>query len=170
MLQQHARPGASPQIAAGFHVSSLTRDEREYYTDRLQGIAALLGQHKPWLIKDPRLSWFASLWLEQLEAPLCVLLVDMQPQHLAQHLALQQQQRQQRHRGVGGSSDGQEVVSAATHLERWTNSTLSSIKVREREQQAGATWASHAATGSLNDIVAVGSLLFECSYFKRVTM
>jgi hypothetical protein len=130
MLQQHASPRLNPQLARGFHVSSLSRDEREYYTDRLQGIATYLGQHKPWLIKDPRLSWFASLWLEQLDAPLCVLLVDMQPQHLALHLSLQQQQHQlQRQQQGVGSSEGQEVVSAATHLERWTNATLSSLKV-----------------------------------------
>lgn len=150
MLQQHASPRTDPQLARGFHVSSLGRDELEYYTDRLQGIGAYLGQHKPWLIKDPRLSWLASLWLEQLDAPLCVLLVDMQPQHLAQHLSLQQQQRQlqrQQRQAVSGSSDGQEVVSAATHLERWTNATLSSLKVRHPYHQQHSQAVSHRTYG-----------------------
>lgn len=139
MLSAHAAPGLPPHLARGFHVSALTADERDYYTDRLAGIVKYLGQHKPWLIKDPRLSWLAPLWMEQLEAPLCVLLVDMQPQALAQHLAQQQQERQLHSQqaqlegrgGEGGSSsssDGELVVSSATHLERWTNATLSSLK------------------------------------------
>lgn len=142
MLSAHAAPGLPPHLARGFHVSALTADERDYYTDRLAGIVKYLGQHKPWLMKDPRLSWLAPLWLEQLEAPLCVLLVDMQPQTLAQHLAQQQQERQLHSQQVqlqgsgegggsssSGSSDEELVVSPATHLERWTNATLSSLKV-----------------------------------------
>lgn len=125
MLQAHSTPGLPPHLARSFHISALTRDERDYYQDRLQGVVKYLGQHRPWLIKDPRLSWLAPLWLEQLEAPLCVLVVDMQPERLAQHLAQQQQERQMH------SSSDDVVVSSATHLERWTNATLSSLKVRD---------------------------------------
>jgi hypothetical protein len=69
-----------------------------------------------------------------------VLVVDMQPHKLAQHLAEQQQQRQMQQL----SGNGELEVSPATHLERWTNATLSSIKVgavgrclSHRKQQYG---------------------------------
>lgn len=140
MLQQHSSPGLPHHLARGFHISALTKDETDYYQDRLSGIVRYLSKYKPWLMKDPRLSWLAPLWLEQLESPLCVLVVDMQPQHLAQHLAEQQQQRQMQQL----SGNGELEVSAATHLERWTNATLSSLKVgacrgclSQRKQQYG---------------------------------
>lgn len=79
-----------------------------------------LDHHRPWLIKDPRLVWFAPLWLERLEQPLCVLLVDLDPWRLAQQLSEGQQQQQQLL---------QEAVSPYVHLERWTNSTLSALQV-----------------------------------------
>jgi hypothetical protein len=132
MLQAHSSPGLPPHLARGFHVGALTPDESSYYQDRLQGIVSYLDGHRPWLIKDPRLSWLAPLWLEQLESPLCVVVVDMQPHQLAQHLAQQQQERQM-HSSSSQQlvSGGDEVaVSAATHLERWTNATLASLKVR----------------------------------------
>lgn len=45
---------------------------------RVEGVVRYLGQHKPWLLKDPRLAWFAPLWMERLEAPGCILIVHPQ--------------------------------------------------------------------------------------------
>lgn len=131
MLQQHSSPGLPYRLARGFHTSKLTKEEVDYYQDRMQGIIAYMGQHKPWLLKDPRMSWLAALWLERLEAPVCVLVVDMQPQRLAEHLSAQQllSNSRQHQQLPGGASSGEIEVSAATHVERWTNATLSALKV-----------------------------------------
>jgi len=135
MMQQHASAGLPPRLGRGFHVGKLSASDLEYYSDRLQGIVSYLGRHRPWLLKDPRLSWLAPLWLERLEAPVCVLVVDMQPERLAQHLATQQQQQQQQQQLPDGSAVQEVEVSPATHLERWTNATLSSLKVCHRGTQ-----------------------------------
>ncbi|WIA20981.1 hypothetical protein OEZ85_005318 [Tetradesmus obliquus] len=116
MLSQHAAPGLPPRLGRGFAPSALTPDERHYYRDRAEGVTRYLGRHKPWLLKDPRLVWLAPLWLERLEAPLCIILTHLQPALLAQQLA---------GRPV---AQGELEVSPATHLERWTNATLSALQ------------------------------------------
>jgi hypothetical protein len=77
-----------------------------------------LHPHQPWLLKDPRLSWLAPLWLEHLDQPLCLLVVSLQPGLLAAQLAEYQ------------TAQGDEIaVGSSTHIERWTNATLSALKV-----------------------------------------
>eukprot|EP00878_Enallax_costatus_P010954 GHUV01011442.1.p1 GENE.GHUV01011442.1~~GHUV01011442.1.p1 ORF type:complete len:244 (+),score=77.65 GHUV01011442.1:1454-2185(+) len=90
----------------------MSSTDLDYYQDRMEGIGRYLDHHKPWLVKDPRLVWFAPLWLERLEHPLCIIAVDLQPWALAEGL----------------SSDTRGAVSPAVHLERWTNSTLSALQ------------------------------------------
>uniref|UniRef100_A0A383W8C6 Sulfotransferase n=1 Tax=Tetradesmus obliquus TaxID=3088 RepID=A0A383W8C6_TETOB len=116
MLSQHAAPGLPPRLGRGFATSALTPDELHYYRDRAAGVTRYLGRHKPWLLKDPRLVWLAPLWMERLEAPLCIIMSHLQPALLAQQLA---------GRPV---AEGELEVSPATHLERWTNATLSALQ------------------------------------------
>lgn len=85
------------------------------------GLPRYLDHHKPWLVKDPRLVWFAPLWLERLDHPLCVIPIDLQPWKLAEEL----------------SEHSKGAISPAVHLERWTNSTLSTLKVTG----SGQSWS-----------------------------
>eukprot|EP00775_Hariotina_reticulata_P006614 gene6614-6842_t len=117
MLRKYAAPGLPSQLAWGFNISKMSPEDLEYYRDRLDGVTRYLHPHQPWLLKDPRLSWLAPLWLEHLDQPLCVLVVSLQPGLLAAQLAEHQAEQ----------GDGMEVGSSA-HLERWTNATLSALR------------------------------------------
>ncbi|KAF6262107.1 hypothetical protein COO60DRAFT_690847 [Scenedesmus sp. NREL 46B-D3] len=116
MLSKHATPGLPARLGRGFALAALSADDAAYYRDRVGGVVRYLGHRRPWLLKDPRLVWLAPLWLERLEAPLCVIVTHMQPALLAQQLA------------GWRVAEGELEVSPATHLERWTNATLSALQ------------------------------------------
>lgn len=39
-----------------------------------QVVLERLEGKRPWLLKDPRLSWVAPLYMERLEEPLCIIM------------------------------------------------------------------------------------------------
>jgi hypothetical protein len=65
--------GANWLEPANADVSKLTDDVRRAFVDRARSIAARLGEHGTWLVKDPRMSLLMPIWHEALGRPVCVL-------------------------------------------------------------------------------------------------
>jgi sulfotransferase family protein len=65
--------GANWLEPANADVSKLTDDVRRGFVDRARSIAARLGEHGTWMVKDPRMSLVMPIWREALGRPVCVL-------------------------------------------------------------------------------------------------
>ena len=61
-------------MGAGFNVSRLSSSDRDYYMDRMKGVDRYLNPKQPWVLQDNKLAWLASLWMERLESPMCIIL------------------------------------------------------------------------------------------------
>lgn len=57
---------------AEFRVDRLMEDDLDFARKRIHPILCELEPHRPWVIKDPRLSLLLPLWREQLEVPVAV--------------------------------------------------------------------------------------------------
>ncbi len=116
LLRKCANATHPEWLAYNFSTAKLSSDDYSYYSDRAMGVLSYLNHKRPWVMKDPRLSWVAPLYLEHMEAPLCILLY-RQPQELVAALRKHPEEL----KGVD--------VSHEVHMERWTNATLSALQV-----------------------------------------
>ncbi|EDN71032.1 conserved hypothetical protein [Beggiatoa sp. PS] len=68
-----------------FNVSMLTEEVQKEFFPRIQKIVLNLDAHRPWMVKDPRMSLLLPVWRSLLEVPVCVF-VYRNPIQIAQSL------------------------------------------------------------------------------------
>jgi hypothetical protein len=68
-----------------FTIDKIPNEALEEFREKARQIILRLDAHRPWFLKDPRLCLLAPLWLELLEAPVC-LFVHRAPLEVARSL------------------------------------------------------------------------------------
>lgn len=68
-----AAAGASWREVAGLDLGSLAEDARQRFEAHARDLVAGLDEHRPWVLKDPRLCLLLPLWKPALSAPVYVL-------------------------------------------------------------------------------------------------
>lgn len=81
-----AHLGATWYDLGGFDLAALAPEDRSAFEARAAEVVARLAPHRPWAIKDPRLSLLLPLWRPALEQPF-VVLVWRRPLEVARSLA-----------------------------------------------------------------------------------
>ncbi|RKT44463.1 glycosyltransferase [Thiocapsa rosea] len=77
--------GADWDRVADFALDKIPEDAREAFRRQAQALILELDAHRPWVVKEPRLSLLAPLWRDLLEVPVCVY-VHRHPIQVAQSL------------------------------------------------------------------------------------
>jgi glycosyltransferase involved in cell wall biosynthesis len=77
--------GASWDNLSDFEASMLTEEVQKEFAPRIQKIMVNLDAHRPWMMKDPRMSLVLPVWQPVLEVPVCVF-VYRNPIQIAQSL------------------------------------------------------------------------------------
>jgi hypothetical protein len=77
--------GKSWYDVAGLDLSRLQEKHRSELEDRARSIVRALDDHRPWVIKDPRLCVLFPFWRKLLDRPVCVL-IDRDPLAVARSL------------------------------------------------------------------------------------
>ena len=70
---------------SNFTIDKIPNEALEEFREKARQIILRLDAHRPWFLKDPRLCLLAPLWLELLEAPVC-LFVHRAPLEVARSL------------------------------------------------------------------------------------
>ncbi|KAI8465755.1 MAG: hypothetical protein J3K34DRAFT_77771 [Monoraphidium minutum] len=73
-------------IGAGFDPKLVLPEERARFKAAASEIIEDMDQYCPWLIKDPRLAYIGSMWMELMAAPVCIV-VYRHPARIALRLA-----------------------------------------------------------------------------------
>lgn len=58
---------------ADFSIDKVTEDAKKEFSPKFNRLLLDMDAHRPWVIKDPRLSLLLPLWRSQLEVPVCVI-------------------------------------------------------------------------------------------------
>ncbi len=86
LLAAHSNPTFPPWLAIGFNLSNVPLLELQNYTTQVQQHLQDLDKQRPWMVKDPRMIWLAPLWLQRMDAPVCVFMY-RHPQEVAARLS-----------------------------------------------------------------------------------